>query len=132
MDAKRLDTVPLFATLSKSDRRLLAGWADEVVVPSGKAITQQGALAYEFMVIMDGSAEVLVDGQRVSDLGPGDLVGEIGLLASDRRRRASVVTTAPTTVVVVTGAQFRAMVRDMPKIAGEVRRVIAERVGDVD
>lgn len=128
MDATRLHSIPLFAALSKKDCQLLAGWADEVNLPTGKAITEEGALSYEFMVIVDGAAEVLIGGQHVRDLGPGDLVGEIGLLADDRRRTASVVTTAPTTAVVITGPQFRAMTREMPEVAEEVRRVIKQRL----
>lgn len=128
MDAKELRTVELFARLSEGDRRALARWADIVDLPSGKVLMKQGSLAHEFLVIVSGSAEVTQGGQRIRDLGPGDFCGEIALLQEDQSRTATVSTTSPMRAVVLTGAQFRAMVREMPSVAERVRATIQERL----
>jgi CRP/FNR family cyclic AMP-dependent transcriptional regulator len=129
MDAADLKSIPLFDSLSAKERETIASWMDVVDLPVGKRLTDQGVLAYEFLVIKQGTAEVLQDGRRVRDLGPGDHVGEIGLLQDDRRRTADVVTTSPMQAIVMAGPQFRAMMRDMPTVAERIRETIRSRLG---
>jgi CRP-like cAMP-binding protein len=127
MDVKRLTTVPLFSGLSNHQLEQLAGWVDEVDIPAGKKLLDEGTFAYEFVVIESGSATVSIDGVHVNDLGPGDFFGEIALLAT-ARRTASVETTSPMQAGVITGPNFRAMIREFPQIAERVRTVMDERM----
>ena len=48
MDAKDLESVPLFAGLSKKERQHVAGYADVVDLPIGYHLCDQGAFAHEF------------------------------------------------------------------------------------
>ncbi len=57
-------------------------------------MTNEGDFGHGFFAIEDGTAEVLRDDTVVASLGPGDVFGEIALLASGRRT-ASVVATTP-------------------------------------
>jgi CRP/FNR family transcriptional regulator, cyclic AMP receptor protein len=127
MDAQQLKSVPLFGGLSKGQLEQLAAWLDEVDLPAGKALLGEGTLAYEFVIIESGSASVSVDGHRVNDLGAGDFFGEVALLATPRRT-ASVETTSPMRAAVMTGANFRAMIREFPQIAEKVRVAMEERM----
>lgn len=128
MDADRLRAIPLFASLDAKARKALAAWADEVDLPAGRALATQGAFAYEFVVIEEGTAEVTQDGRHLRALGPGDFVGEIGLLETERRT-ASVVTTSPMRAVVMTGVNFKATLREHPEVDAQIRQAIAERLG---
>jgi CRP/FNR family cyclic AMP-dependent transcriptional regulator len=127
VDADRLKAIPLFGGLGRKQLDELAGWADEVDLPAGKALVTEGTFAYEFVIIEEGSAKVTSGGQHLADLGPGDYLGEIGLLAAPRRT-ASVVTTAPMRAVVMTGPSFRAMVKAMPSVAEQIRSTIDARM----
>jgi CRP/FNR family transcriptional regulator, cyclic AMP receptor protein len=127
MDVKRLKRVPLLSGLSDRQLEQLAGWIDEVDLPSGKKLLGEGTFAYEFVMIESGSATVSVDGVHVNDLGAGDFFGEIALLAAPRRT-ASVETASPMRAAVITGANFRAMIREFPQIAEKVRVVMEERL----
>jgi CRP-like cAMP-binding protein len=49
-------------------------------VAAGDAVYTQGEAADGCVVIEHGTAEVLGDGRRIAELGPGELVGEIALL----------------------------------------------------
>src|SRR5687767_10825168 len=106
MEESQLRTVPLFESLSSEERRAIAGLADEIDVPEGHQLVRQGDFAYEFFVIEEGSAEVLRDGEHVADLGPGDFLGEMGIV-SKAVRNATVVTTSPTRVIVMTEQAMR-------------------------
>ncbi len=131
MDGKRLSSIPVFSTLSEREREQVARWADEVDVSTGKELTQQGRLAYEFFAIEEGSADVLQDGARIATLGPGDFFGEIALLRTDRRT-ASVVATSPMTLVVMHRRDFRHMAREMPEIAERLEQAMKQRLGAAD
>jgi CRP/FNR family transcriptional regulator, cyclic AMP receptor protein len=127
MDAARLKTIPLFSDLSKRQVEQLAVWTDEVDLPAGKKLLDEATFAYEFVVIESGSAAVSIEGRHVNDLGPGDFFGEIALLKTPRRT-ASVETSSPMRAAVITGANFRAMIREFPQIAEKVRAVMEERL----
>ena len=127
MDPKRLRDVPFFADLGKWELAQVGQWTDEVEVEAGTVLGRQGSVAYEFFVILDGAAEVVVDGAHVADLGPGDFFGEIGLLER-ARRTATVIASTRMRLIVVFGREFRAMERELPQVAARVREAIAERL----
>jgi CRP-like cAMP-binding protein len=127
MDERDVASIPLFAGLSKDDQRVVAQYADEVDVPAGTKLAEEGRFAYEFFAIKEGTAEVTREGAVLATLGPGDFFGEIGLLAADRRV-ASVTATAPTHLVVLTGSQLRAIESRMPPVAARIRATMAARL----
>jgi CRP-like cAMP-binding protein len=127
MDPKELQEIPFFAGLGKRELEQVGQWTDRVDVREGTVLGRQGTVAYEFFVILDGSADVHVDGERVAALGPGDFFGEIGLLEAERRT-ATVTAATAMQLVVVFGREFRAMDRELPQVAAQVREAIAERL----
>ena len=126
--ADKLAEIPLFASLSKRDRELIARAADEVQVEAGKHLAEQGRFAYEFMAIEEGTADVLKDGEKLRELGPGDFFGEIGLLEAERRT-ATVVATSPMRLIVIFGPNLRSLEREMPQLSEQLRKAIRERLG---
>src|SRR5437016_10372349 len=86
-----ISRVPLFAHLSKREREFIAKEGDEVNVPAGKTLTRQDRSGDTFYVLLDGEAEVKVDGKRRRVLRPGDFFGELSML--DRGAETATVTT---------------------------------------
>jgi CRP/FNR family cyclic AMP-dependent transcriptional regulator len=126
VDAERLKKLPLFRDLSHGEVERVARWADEVDVPAGRMLMEQGEFPHEFMIIAEGTAEVLHEGAHLADLGPGDFFGEIALL-EEHRRTASVRTTTDARIVVMHERDFRAMEDEMPSVAERVRAALTER-----
>ena len=126
MDESRLKDVPLFGSLDDRALREVASHADEVDLPEGKPLMNVGRFAYEFCVILDGRAEVFNDDGAIAELGPGDFVGEMGVL-SRGRRSASVVSLSPMRLVVMTAADLREISRRMPSVAEQIEAAVAER-----
>ena len=122
----RLKDVPFFSMLKKKELEVVAGQSDEVDVPAGKVLAQQGTFGDQFFVIEEGTAEVTRDGQRVAELGPGDFFGEMALLQADRRT-ATVTATTPMTLIVMTRASFRAIDTTMPRVHESVAQAIEQR-----
>jgi CRP-like cAMP-binding protein len=128
MDAKKLKSIPLFTGLSNSELESVARLTDEIDVPAGARMTKQEGFAHEFAIIEDGTAEVVRDGEKINELGPGDFFGEIGLLSEGGRRTATVVATSPMTLIVMFGRDFRHMEQSMPEVAQKVREAMQERL----
>jgi CRP/FNR family transcriptional regulator, cyclic AMP receptor protein len=126
MDEHSLRSVPLFESLSSDERRAIAPHADEIEAPEGTELVRQGDFAYEFFVLEEGTAEVTRDGERVAQLGPGDFLGEMGIVAN-AVRNATVVTTSPARVIVMTEQAFRSMRRLNPAVADRIAAVVEER-----
>ena len=130
MNEAQLATVPLFASLSKAERRRVAAAADEIDLAEGRHLVDQGDWAYEFFAIEDGTVEVLRNGEHVADLGAGDFLGEAGVLGK-AERNASVVATSPVTAIVLTAHELRAIARDMPEVADRLVQACRERASEV-
>jgi CRP-like cAMP-binding protein len=126
MNPDDLRPLPLFEALGKQELERVARWMDDVDVPAGRHIVDQGALAWEFFVIVDGQAEVLRDGEHVADMGPGDFFGEMALVAHERRS-ASVVAKTPTRLGVMIERDFHQMEAEMPEIAARITAAIEDR-----
>jgi CRP-like cAMP-binding protein len=121
VDARTLESIPLFAVLKSNERAAVARRADEVDVPEGKHLVDEGRFGYEFFVIREGTADVRRGDQVIASLGPGDFFGELALLQEDHRRTASVVATSPLRVIVMTSHDFAAMDRELPRVAERIR-----------
>ena len=127
MDARSLERVPLFAGLSHREREQIARWADEIDIPSGKHLLDEGRLPHEFFVILDGEVDVTHDEEHLATLTTGDFFGEIALIEHGRRT-ASVVTSTPATLAVMSGASFDAMRHEMPRVAERINDAIRARL----
>ena len=130
MDEAHLREIPLFASLSKDERRRVAMFADELEVPEGTELLHEGDIAWEFFAIEEGQAEVLHDGRHVADLEPGDFMGEIAAL-DHSRRRASVVAKSPMKLMVMTDYDFRRLTHEVPALAARIREVIEQRTAQL-
>jgi CRP-like cAMP-binding protein len=127
VDAKRLAKIPLFAELPRRDRERVARWADEIDVPSGYRLVDEGRFPHEFFVIEEGTVEVIKGGHHLANLGPGDFFGEIAIVEHERRT-ASVVSTTPLRAIVMFVREFELMQSEMPSVAEKVRRAIRDRL----
>jgi len=105
-----------FDLLSEEDGAALAGAIEEVQVDAGTLIFQQGANLAGLYVVEAGSVEVRTrDGDVVSHRGPGDVMGERGLLR-DGRAILSAHALEPTTLLILSGGKFRNLVQEVPEI----------------
>jgi CRP/FNR family transcriptional regulator, cyclic AMP receptor protein len=123
-----LRKVPLFSRCSKRELAEIATLADEVDLREGKELIREGASGREFFVLLEGQADVLKDGKRINEMGPGEFFGEIALVAPSPVRTATVKATTPVRVLVVTAQNFRRLLAGSPEIKLKVLEALAERV----
>jgi CRP-like cAMP-binding protein len=129
MEPARLEQIPLFADRTADEREALAACMREVTVDAGTPLVTQGDNAYELFVIEAGNAEVRMDDKVVRTLGPGDVVGEIGLLATGTRT-ASVVATSHLRLLAMFTREFKKLEGRMPGLTKSLRETMAKRVAE--
>ena len=122
-----LKGVPLFAGCSKSELQRIAALADELDLAEGATLIREGETGREFIVVADGSVRVTRGGKTLRELGSGDFIGEIALVA-DVPRTATVTATSPVRLLVVTDRAFRSVLEQMPSIATKVLQSLGERL----
>lgn len=101
MDPDHLKAIPAFAELTDEELRRIATFANEDSVSSGNTLVREGDFSNEMIAVESGTADVIRDGDTVASIGPGDVIGEIGVLEKTRRN-ASVVATSSMRIVRLT------------------------------
>jgi CRP-like cAMP-binding protein len=121
-----LRNVPLFAELEDKDLELLARQLHERRFPEGAEVTTEGSTGAGFFVILEGNADVSVDGEHRATLGPGDHFGEIALI-DDGIRSASIVAATDLLCYGLTSWEFRPFVEEYPQVAWALLKTLARR-----
>lgn len=126
-----LARVPLFAACSKKELNTIARATDEVSLPDGHVLTSQDESSREAFVVVDGKVTVKRNNRKVAELGPGSIIGELGLL--DRGpRTATVVADGPVDVLVIAPREFAALLDDVPSITHKLLKTLAARIRELD
>lgn len=129
MDKKleMLARVPLFSALDKAGLAQVARLADEIDLPAGKQLLQQGGSPHEFFLILDGSVRIERDGAELNMQGPGDFLGEIALLDGGQRSATATAVT-PVRLLVLGQREFNTLLNEFPDIRNSVLTALARRV----
>ena len=126
MEARRLEAIPLFSTLPASELAALAARAGEREIDAGAALVTEGDFGHCVFAIESGEAELSRDGVRIGVLGPGEVIGEVAVLASGRRS-ASVVAMSPMRLITFFKRDVWALEDEAPEGARRLRELIATR-----
>jgi CRP/FNR family cyclic AMP-dependent transcriptional regulator len=131
MDASQLKRIPIFAEVPEEDLTVVTTFATTEEVPEGKVIVKEGDYANAFMAIEEGNAEVTRDGEKVGELGPGDIFGEVGLIERERRG-ATVTATSRVKLIKIENWELQRMKKKLPNVYEQIAQLSAERGGSAD
>jgi PDZ domain-containing protein len=126
LKSARLRGHPLLAGCSLSVMRRVLTLTDEVSVPAGDTLVQQGRSAEWFFLIHSGQAEVVRDGIRLGVLGPGEHFGEVALLGRGMQP-ATVRALSPMTVFVIGSQRFLPLVEDTRSLRVDMDAALARQ-----
>jgi len=128
---EHLASVPLFRACTKKELNEVAKAADDMTVPAGKVLVEQGRTGHEAFVIVTGTASVERNGQKITDIGPGAVVGDISML-DHGPRTATVTATTEMEVLVLDQRHFTALFETVPTLVHKLLAVLASRIRDLD
>jgi EmrB/QacA subfamily drug resistance transporter len=120
-----LRALPLFAGLDPVTLTELRDHAEQVELEAGSYLFHAGEATDSLYVVRNGRLQVLHNDVIVTELGRGEVVGELGLLIA-APRSASVRAVRDSTLVRLTKAQFE-KIADLG-VLGALVRVLATRL----
>jgi CRP-like cAMP-binding protein len=124
--------VPLLADLPPEHAARAARWSREVRFAAGETVVERWDAARDFYVIIDGEAEVLIDGEYMRHLGRGDFFGEVAALdwgsGFGYVRTATVVAASDLRLLVLGPDSLGALIRDYPALGDKLQAAARERM----
>jgi CRP-like cAMP-binding protein len=120
MDRGRVAAHAFLAGIPDDEFDAVAGAASEREFAAGDTLMSKGDLGHCAFLIEEGSAEVSVDGTSIGQVGPGEVVGEVAVLASGVRT-ASVVAVSPVRAMSFFKRDIWALERTAPEAARRLR-----------
>lgn len=123
----KLADLPFFHGWTKDELAAVDRVAEWVDYAPLEHLIKQGTTGYEFIVILSGEVDVIIDGHVIATLGPGDHVGEMALL-DGKPRNASVVAKNDVRALLVGSREFRALVDQVPSLDRKLLISLTQRL----
>ena len=122
-----LAQLTLFADLTQPRLEEVAHTIGEELFPDGQRVLRQGMSGGGLFIILDGEAEVVIDGDRRARLGRGDFFGEIAALTGDAPT-ADVIAATLLRCATVPGPELQAFLLDHPTVMFRMLKAEARRL----
>ena len=118
--------------LNNSELEILANFMTAYELPAGTTIFREGDPGAFMLLVIDGSAKVLKEGDDdydhvLAELYAGSALGEMTLIDGENRS-ASVITAKTTRILVLTSESFEKLGKRHPRIWGLVLAKIARQL----
>lgn len=128
---EHLRQVTLFQGCSTKDLEKIAKAGDEVSMPAGSLIVDQGQTGREAFVVLTGTVSVKRNGKKVATLGTGAVVGELSLL-DHGPRTATVTCETDCTLLLLNQRHFVGVLDEIPALSHKLLASLAGRIRDLD
>ncbi len=92
---------------------------EELHVAAGDAVIERGAVEDWLFIVAEGRVRAHIGERTLTECGPGDVVGELAVLAP-AARSASVTAVEPSLLLRLRRGPFEELLEDRPKIARSV------------
>ncbi|MGA8851746.1 MAG: cyclic nucleotide-binding domain-containing protein [Aeromicrobium sp.] len=125
-----LSQVSLFARCSTKELKHIASLVDQVAVPAGRALITADSTGQEAFVVVEGEADVTVDGTIINTVGVGTSIGEMSLLDHSLKRSATVTAKSDMQLLVVGPREFDALISKHPDVLRGIAAELARRLHD--
>ncbi len=110
----------------------LASAADEIALSAGQELVTEGSRYGEGYVVLSGTTSVLVNGEEVAELGPGELIGELALLTREFVSSATVIAKTDLELLVIPYNRFDQILQDNPSLVRAIATQLAHRLRAMD
>jgi len=128
VDRSRVAPIPMLSGCSDEELDAVARVASELEFAAGETLMSEGDFGHSLFLVESGSADVLIHDEKVREVGPGEVLGEVAVLSSGRRT-ASVVATSPVRVIALFKRDVWKLEDDAPEAAGRLRATLEQHLG---
>lgn len=133
MDESVFQKIPLFENVPSDEIiKMVRGLPIQSYEP-GDYLFRSGELGEHLYVVMDGTLEVVLAADTPDELllrvcGPGEYVGEMGLILQDGKRTASVRAKGKSHTWALSRAKFAQVLQQWPVIAYSMVNILSQRL----
>ena len=127
LDIDWLSTIGIFGRFSREELEQIAELGQRMDVEPGFVITDQGRFGDAAYLIVEGTANVYMNGEYVTGVAAETLVGEMALL-EHRPRNATVVAESPMVLVAFGIKEFGELLDANPTAREAVLGLLGRRV----
>jgi CRP/FNR family transcriptional regulator, cyclic AMP receptor protein len=103
-----------------------------VRIETGQVLFKNGDRGASMYIVMSGTLTIRSGSIVYEDVGPGGMVGEMGIVETNMPRSAMVYALTPAELVEITQQRFLALVDETPSFALAVMRVLSRRLRRMD
>lgn len=125
-----LSQITLFSDLSKADVKKIERLMTPVSIKAGREFITEGKPGREAFILVEGTASVHHGKRLVATLGPGDVIGEMSVLAGFPRS-ATVRAETDLTCEVLNRREFSSLLDEVPTIARKIMVAAIKRVHEL-
>jgi len=130
-EVELLRKIPLFSAIDPGKLKLLAFASDRKIYNKGQELFMQGDSGDAAFVVVNGSANIVVDTEGkeviVASVGVNEIIGEISILC-EVPRTATVRASEKLEVLKIKKEHFLGLVAQVPDLGIEVMRELASRL----
>ncbi len=127
LDTGKLASINRLEKLSDPELIAVISAGRHVHLPADWALMSEATPADKAYLIVDGEVSVRKAGAEIARLGPGDVIGEIGIV-NHKLRTASVVSLTPLEVIHFTREALEKLLTEVPAFGDALRDTTAERL----
>mgnify|MGYP001397198436 CR=1 FL=1 len=128
---EHLRNVTLFQGCSNKDLEKIAKASDEITMPAGSLIVDQGQTGREAFIVLEGTVTVKRNGKKINSVGPGTVVGELSLL-DHGPRTATVICDTDCVLLLLDQRHFMGVLDDVPALSHKLLATLAGRIRELD
>ena len=127
-----LRSVPLFAGVGPDALEVVQRAARLLTLEPDETVIQRWHSTRDFYVVLSGTVNILIDGQRARELGTGEFFGEFAALdwgaGFGYARTATVVASSPLRLLVLTSTSLQELLRRAPDVERAIRAAMRHRL----
>jgi len=102
-----------------------------ITVQPGQIIFREGDAADRMYAVVEGTVDILINGQLMETVGPGGFFGEMALI-EEKPRNATAKVTATAKLATIDQVTFLFLVQRNPSFALQLMSVMAGRLRKMD
>jgi len=133
MDESVFQKIPLFANVPADEIVKMVQGLPIQLYEAGEYLFRNGDPGEHLYVVMDGALEIVLAADSPDELllrvcGPGEYVGEMGLILQDGKRTASVRAKEKSHTWVLSRAKFTQVLQQWPVVAYSMVDILSQRL----
>lgn len=127
-DARKLREFPAFGTFTDSELEKVVKMSGHATLPARWGLIREGTPGDFCYILLAGRVAVYVGQEKVAELGPGEIIGEVSL-REKQLRNATVSTLEPVELLRIEGQNLDQLVREIPALGRAIDASVDKHVG---